>query len=104
MKTLTALALTVCVATSATAAPLALDVPHNASVTNHVIHVGGAEAEAIRAKYKARLENLKAEMKAEMDALRSNKKAEMQARKANKPEKPVKPEKPQKPQRPQKQS
>lgn len=87
MKMCAALSLALLTATSATAAPLTLNAPQTDNAPYAVIHVGGSEAEAIKAKYKARFEQLKSEMKAEMEALRAKKKAQMQERKANRPQK-----------------
>ena len=70
MKTVATFTLALLFATHATAAPLALKAPSTGQTPTYVIEVGGAEAEAIKAKYKAKFEQLKAAMKAEMQALR----------------------------------
>lgn len=81
MKKFAALSLALFTATSATAAPLTLNAPQTVEVPSSVIQVGGAEAEAIKAKYKAKFEQLKSEMKAEMEALKAKKQAGMKQRK-----------------------
>lgn len=90
MKMFAALSLALLTATNATAAPLTLNAPQTGHAPHIVIQVGGSEAEAIKAKYKAKFEQLKSEMKAEMEALRAKKQAQMQDRKANRPQKPQK--------------
>lgn len=96
MKTVAAFTLALFVTTQATAAPLAMKAPNTGQTSSYIVHIGGEEAEAIKAKYKAKFEQLKAEMKAEMQALRQKKQAQMQQRKADKPPKAAKAQKPQK--------
>lgn len=93
MKTVAAFTLALLVATSATAAPLTIKAPQTGQTPSYVVKVAGAEAEAIREKYKARFEALKAEMKAEMDALRATKQSAMKQGKGDKGERGEKPAK-----------